>query len=164
MPYQWIPQTEPGVQRLRLWPHRSLSRRGFAGFFGITAALLTLPLMTQLGTAGLWVLLGFMAVTLGGLWMALQHSFKTGRVTEDLVLTRETITLHRTNPVGPTQDWQANPHWVRATLHAGHPVANYLTLSGNSRVVELGAFLQPQERQQIHDHLQRLLAAAQQVP
>ena len=55
---------------------------------------------------------------------------------------------------------QANPHWVRASLYpSGGPVANYLTLVGNQREVELGAFLVPEERQEIHDRLQLLLAA-----
>ncbi|MBC7739288.1 MAG: DUF2244 domain-containing protein, partial [Candidatus Saccharibacteria bacterium] len=147
------------VTRLRLWPHRSLSRRGFAMFIGITAAMLALPLATQIGTPGLWILLAFVAATLGGVWFALQHSYRTGSVTEDLVLTRDLISLHRTNPATPAQDWQANPHWVRTTLHpTGGPVLNYLTLSGNQRDVELGAFLQPDERQQIHDRLQYLLS------
>ncbi len=159
MPYQWLPQTDPGVTKLRLWPHRSLSRRGFVAFIAVTAAMLTLPLMTQLGTGGLWVILAFMTAVLGGLWFALQHSFRTGSVTEDLTLTRDLISLHRHNPSAPAQDWQANPNWVRTTLHpTGGPVMNYLTLSGNQREVELGAFLQPDERQQIHDRLQYLLS------
>lgn len=159
MPYQWLPQSDPQMQKLRLWPYRSLSRRGFAGVMGAAATLLTLPLMTQLGTGGLWILLGFMVAVLAGLWTALQHSFKTGTVTEDLVLTRDLITLRRTNPGAAPQDWQANPHWVRVTLYPTATIRNYLTLSGNQREVELGAFLQPSERQEIHDRLQQLLAA-----
>ena len=129
----------------------------------MTAAMLALPLTTQIGTPGLWILLAFVAATLAGVWFALQHSYRTGFVTENLTLTRDRITLHRTNPVTPAQDWQANPHWVKTTLHpTGGPVLNYLTLSGNQRDVELGAFLQPDERQQIHDRLQHLLATLHQ--
>lgn len=159
MPYQWLPQTDAHVQRLHLWPYRSLPRRGFVGFIGMTALMLTLPLMTQLGSGGLWILLAFMVAVLGGLWMALQHTYKTGAVTEDLTLTRDLITLRRLAPGAAPQQWQANPHWVRVTLHRAAPVANYLTLSGSQREVELGAFLQPSERQEIHDRLQQMLAA-----
>ena len=157
MPYQRIPQTDPTVTRLRLWPHRSLPKRGFVWFIGATALLLTLPLITQIGTPGLWMLLPFLLAPLAGLWFALQHSYRI--VTEDLTLTRDLITLHRTNPRAAAQDWQANPHWVRTSLYpTGGPVANYLTLSGDQREVELGAFLVPAERQEIHDRLQSLLA------
>lgn len=164
MPYQWIPQTDPSVTRLHLWPHRSLPRRGFVGFIAATALLLGLPLLTQLGTPGLWVLLPFLLAPLAGVWIALQHSYRTGSVTEDLTLTRDLITLHRTNPRGPVQDWQANPHWVRTSLYAsGGPVANYLTLAGSEREVELGAFLDPGERRELHDQLQQLLAAQHRI-
>ena len=158
MPYRWLPQTDPDLHGLHLWPHRSLSRRGFVGVIAATAVMLTLPVITQLGTGGLWILLGFIAVVLAGLWVALQHSFKTGAVAEDLTLTRDLITLRRTSPGGKPQDWRANPHWVRVTLYPAASVRNYLTLSGNQREVELGAFLQPAERQEIHDRLQHLLA------
>lgn len=165
MPYKWLPQTDPAEARLRLWPHRSLPRSGFVWFIGVTSGLLVLPLMTQLGTPALWVLLPFLVAAVGGVWVALQHSYKTGSVTEDLTLTRDLITLHRRNPKGPAQDWQANPHWVRATLHAkGGPVPDYLTLTGNQREVELGAFLTPTERHEIHDRLTELLAAQQRLP
>lgn len=165
MPYKWLPQSDPTEVRLRLWPHRSLSRRGFVLFIAVTSALLALPLMTQLGTPALWVLLPFLVAAVAGVWIALQHSYKTGEVAEDLTLTRDLITLHRRNPGGKVQDWQANPHWVRATLHAtGGPVANYLTLTGGQRQVELGAFLDAAERQQIHDRLQSLLAAQHRLP
>jgi uncharacterized membrane protein len=158
MPYQWISETDPEVIRLRLWPHRSLPQRGFVWFITATALLLALPLITQLGTPGLWVLLPFVLAPLAGVWIALQHSYRI--TTEDLTLTRDMITLHRTNPRGPAQDWQANPHWVRTSLYAsGGPVANYLTLAGSAREVELGAFLAPVERKEIHDRLQSLLAA-----
>jgi uncharacterized membrane protein len=165
MPYQWLPQSNPGEARLRLWPHRSLPRSGFAGFIAATAALLTLPLMTQLGTPALWVLLPFLIAAVGGVWLALQHSYKTGQVTEDLTLTPTQITLKRRNPGGRTQDWQANPHWVQATLHStGGPVEGYLTLTGNHREVELGAFLTPSERHEIHHCLTQLLAAQHRIP
>jgi len=161
MPYQWLPPSAPNEAHLRLWPHRSLPRRGFVGFIAVTAVLLALPLLTQLGTPGLWVLLPFLVAAVAGVWVALQHSYKTGQVTEDLTLTPDLITLHRHNPRGAAQDWQANPHWVRATLHrTGGPVSDYLTLTGNQREVELGACLTPAERQEIHQRLQSLLAAS----
>ena len=165
MPYKWLPQTDPTKARLHLWPHRSLPRRGFVWFIGATSTLLALPLLSQLGTPGLWVLLPFLTAAVAGVWIALQHSYRTGEVTEDLTLTPTLITLQRHNPGRAVQDWQANPHWVRATLHPkSGPVPDYLTLSGNQREVELGAFLTASERHEIHDHLTRLLAAQHRAP
>ena len=53
----------------------------------------------------------------------------------------------RHGPKGKRQDWEANPYWLRVTLHeTDGPVPNYLTLKGDGREVELGAFLSEDER------------------
>lgn len=158
MPYKWTPDPQTPAASLRLWPYRSLPKTGFVWFIGATAILLTLPLISQLGTPGLWVLLPFLLAAITGIWVALQHSYRTGAVTEELTLTRDLITLRRQTPRRPDQSWQANPHWVRPALHpTGGPVPQYLTLIGNGREVELGAFLTPEERQELHQLLlQRL--------
>jgi uncharacterized membrane protein len=147
MPYRWTPSTPTEPQSLTLWPHRSLTPRGFVIFVGVTSTLFLLPLLSQLGHPGLWVLLPFLAAALGGVWWALQRNAEDRRITEDLTLTPSEIALIRHGPRAKRQTWAANPHWVRLTLHAtAGPVPNYLTLSGNGREVELGAFLTEAER------------------
>ncbi|MEO8244056.1 MAG: DUF2244 domain-containing protein [bacterium] len=166
MPYQWLPPAETQSAHLRLWPYRSLPRRGFVWFISATCILLTLPLFSQLGTAGLWVLLPFLMAAVAGIWLALESSYTDGRLTEDLCFYPDRITLDRHNPRSPAQSWSANPHWVRVTLHAtGGPVPFYLTLTGNQREVELGAFLTIDERRQLYDMLlKRLRTPANQPP
>jgi len=147
MPFHWSPTSPSEPQRLTLWAHQSLSPLGFVGFIGATAVMLSLPLITQLGHPGLWVLLPCLLAALGGLWWALARNARDRTVQEDLNLTADKITLIRHGPHGRRQDWEANPHWLRLTLHAtGGPVPQYLTLSGGGRVVELGAFLSESER------------------
>ncbi|WP_037281277.1 DUF2244 domain-containing protein [Rubellimicrobium mesophilum] len=152
MPYSWTEPTlrpdEPApVAQLRLWPHRSLPRSGFVRFFGATAALGTVPLLAVLGSPILWGLLPFVLLTLGGLWAAIQFSYRTGEVVEELRLWPDRLELTRTEPRRPVRRWEANPHWVRPALHAtGGPVPNYLTLTGAGRTVEIGAFLSEDER------------------
>ncbi|WP_309668029.1 DUF2244 domain-containing protein [Tabrizicola sp.] len=145
MPYQFLPSQGPET-RLRLWPHRSLTRQGFVWFIGATAALIALPLAGLIGNPALWVLLPFLILAVTAVWLALTRNDRDARIVEDLVLTPDLITLTRTSAKG-RQDWQANPYWVRLTLHeTGGPVPNYLTLRGNDREVELGAFLSEEER------------------
>ena len=167
MPYRWTEPNLPAdgaiapVVQLRLWPHRSLPRGGFVGFFGGTAALAALPLLTVLGSPVLWGLLPFFLVTLGGLWFAIQASYRTGEVHEELRLWPDRVQLTRRSRRGPPQNWEANPHWIRTALHeTGGPVPNYLTLTGSGRTVEIGAFLSEEERielrPQLEDALRRL--------
>lgn len=157
MPYQWLPETPA---RLHLWPYRSLSPRGFVGFIGITATLIALPAVVLVGTPVLWGLLPFFGLAIGGIWYALRRNQRDTEIIEDLVLGPQEVTLTRHGPRGRRQSWQANPHWVRLTLHpTAGPVPNYLTLSGNGREVELGAFLTEEERLALRAELAERLAA-----
>lgn len=145
--------------QITLWPHQSLTPKGFVLFIGVTAALFSLPLLSVVGTAALWFLLPFIAATVTLVWCLLQRSWKDGTLREQLTLTPDLISILRINPRAPQQSWEANPFWVRAELHP-EPVENYLTLRGGSRDVELGRFLTPEERAELHNVLLDALAQA----
>ena len=50
--------------------------------------------------------------------------------------------------------WHANPFWVRLKNSATTGrVEKYLTLQGNGREIELGAFLSPWERETLYAEL-----------
>lgn len=153
MPYRWT-QPRPDTHTLEARPFRSLPPRGFVVFIAATASFLALPLLALLGHKALWAMLPFLLGILWAIWRALAASYRSGAVLERLEITPERITLTRQTPGQPARHWQANPHWVRAELHpTGGPVPDYLTLAGGPRPVELGAFLTPAERRQLHGEL-----------
>lgn len=144
--------------RLRLTPHKSLTPEGFVWFIGVTAAMITVPLFSILGTAVFWALLPFIAAAVWAIWAALKRSWRDRDIWEEVLIWDDLIRLERHEPRRPTRDWEANPYWVRVTLHArGGPVPQYLTLAGGPREVELGAFLTPPERIGLKDTLERAL-------
>lgn len=156
MPYHWTQDDQ--TETLRLWPHQSLTRSGFAAFFGTTAVLLLLPLIPVLGSPVLWVLLAFFVAAFVAIWMAVQRNRTDREIEERLTITRDRVHLeHRAGRTAPLS-WQANPQWVRVNLRSDGPVENYLTLSGGGREVELGAFLTPEERADLKDDLHRHLS------
>lgn len=158
MPYEWLPP-DGDPQRLQLWPHRSLTQRGFVWFVGLTAALIGLPLVVHLGTPVLWALLPFLLAAIRAIWFALRKNGRDRDIVEVLTLSPTRVTLTRHGPKGRRQDWEANPYWLRVTLHpTGGPVPNYLTLKGEGREVELGAFLSEEERVALHGELITRLA------
>jgi uncharacterized membrane protein len=161
VPYEWIPTEPDGPQHeLHLWPHRSLPKRGFVGFIGLTFVLLLVPLVPALGSPVLWGLLPFLMGTLWFLFWAIQRSYRDGEVLEELRIWEDRVTLERHARRRPTQDWEANPHWVELRLHEkGGPVPNYVTLRGNNREVEIGAFLSDDERLDLYAELGRYLPA-----
>jgi uncharacterized membrane protein len=160
MPVEWQTTGRPDETRLHLWPHRSLTPAGFVWFLGLTAALAALPLITALGTPVLWFVLPFFALAMAGAWLALRRNQRDTEIVEILRLTRDQVTLTRHGPHGKKAQWDANPHWVKVAVHAsGGPVPHYVTLRGNGREVEIGAFLSEAERQDLGQDLRRRLDA-----
>ncbi len=158
MPYRW---TDTSTEKtLRLWPHQSLTERGFAWFIGATAAMLALPLLALLGSPVVWILLAFFAAAIAGVWRAIMVNRRDLSLHEELTLKPDHVRLAHIPPTGPVLEWEANPHWVRVRLHHDGPVENYLTLSGNGREVQIGAFLSPEEREGLYDDLTRRLKTA----
>ena len=153
MPYEWS-ETTGEARKLRLWPHRSLPRRGFAAFVLGTFTLLTIPLYPLLGTVLVWGLLPFLLMAVGAIWWGLERSYRDAKLCEDLTIDPETIHLVRTDPKGQRKEWDCQSYWARVTLHAkGGPVPYYVTLSGKGREVEIGAFLSEDERKALYGEL-----------
>ena len=164
MPYEWspYPQDDRRRWRLTLWPYRSLLKRHFVLFVGSTALLAALPLLVLVGSAVLWGLLPFMALTLWGIWYALEVSYRRGEVLEELTVDGETARLTRRARGERPREWEANRYWVSVHKHAkGGPVEDYLTLRGGPREVEIGAFLDLEERRRLYDELKAALVPPQ---
>src|SRR6056297_2389058 len=102
MPYEWSTSpADDGETRLSLRPHRSLPRRGFAAFILATFALITIPLYPLLGTVLLWGLLPFLLLAVGGIWWALEHSYRQAEgLSEVLTIDPAEVHLTRTDPGG----------------------------------------------------------------
>lgn len=156
MPYAWTETRKDGAE-LVLWPFRSLPRKGFVWFIAVTALLLCLPLASVLGTAILWGILPFMVLAVGGIWWGLQRSYRSGQTREVLRMDRERLSIRRSDPGRDDRHWQTNIYWARPVLRNG-PVEDYLTVTDGQREIELGVFLTPDERRDLHGELLRRLA------
>ncbi len=150
---------DPPVLALTLWPHRSLSRAGTGWVLGLVCAGLAVPLAGLTGTAAAWGLLPFLLVVPLALYAALRRSYADGRLIEELRLWPDLITVERREPRGAVRRWHADPFWVRLRIFENGRIEKYLTLSGNGREIELGAFLSPPEREALHRDLDRALGA-----
>lgn len=157
MPYSW--SDADGARHLNLRPHRALGRHGFVVFIALTALFLAVPLLALTGQPALWFVLAFALPSVAAIWIALRRNDRALQLTEELVLTPAEVRLTRRTPGAPERTWTANPYWVRVTLYPTEgPVPDYLTLHGNDREVELGAFLTPDERRALAGELRTRLA------
>ena len=155
MPYSW--SETPSESTLTLWPHQSMTPRGFTWFIGATAAMLTLPLFAVLGSAIAWVLMAFFLATIAAVWRAITLNQHRRSLREELTVSKARVSLDHIPPKGAPLSWEANPQWVKILLRDDGPVENYLTLRGGGREVELGAFLTPDERKDLFEELNRVL-------
>lgn len=146
------------VWSITLWPYRSLSPKGFRVILGITAVGLALPLLALAGTGVMLALAPYAGLALFALWAFIKLSYRSGRVTEVLRLWPDAIAVERREPQGRILRWAANPYWVDIEMNDTKAVQSYLTLRGNGRTIELGAFLTPEERIELATELRTRIA------
>ena len=146
------------IKIIEVWPYNSLKPKGFVLFLGSTFVLISLPLFNVLGPTVFWGLLPFLLVAFMGVWFALRRSLNDRQILEQLTLSQEEIALIRQNPTGEHKRWVCSPYWAKLKIYETEgPVANYITLTGNGREVELGAFLSEDERKTLYEELEQLL-------
>ena len=146
------------IKIIEVWPYSSLKPKGFVLFLGLTFVLISFPLFNVLGTTVFWGLLPFLLAAFMGVWIALRRSLNDRQILEQLTLSKEEIALIRQNPTGEHKRWVCSPYWAKLKIYEiNGPVANYITLTGNGREVELGAFLSEDERKALYRELEQLL-------
>ncbi len=162
--FDLMDRNDPPLYRIVLRPHRSLPVKGFVWLIATTAVLMTLPLWPLLGTLAFLGILPFMLMALAMLWYFFQRSYHDGTVSEELWLWPDRIAVHRYNPRSEDAYWHANPYWVKLALYKNRKIENYLTLTGENREIELGAFLSSEERLALHDDLRTALDKCRALP
>ena len=146
------------IKIIEVWPYSSLKPKGFVLFLGSTFVLISLPLFNVLGTTVFWGLLPFLLLAFMGVWLALRRSLNDRQILEQLILSKDEIALIRQNPNGEHKRWVCSTYWAKLKIYKTEgPVANYITLTGNGREVELGAFLTEDERTTLYEELAHLL-------
>ena len=146
------------IKIIEVWPYNSLKPKGFVLFLGSTFVLICLPLFNVLGTTVFWGLLPFLLVAFMGVWFALRRSLNDRQVLEQLTLSQEEVALIRQDPTGEHKRWVCSPYWSKLKIYKTEgPVRNFITLTGNGREVELGAFLSEDERKTLYEELEQLL-------
>jgi uncharacterized membrane protein len=146
------------VYQVELWPHQSLTGRGFVWIIGATFAMAMLPLLALVGTVVLWGILPFAMISVAALWWSLNRSWRDRDILETFTVSPDIARLTRQQPDGTLLDWEANPYWVRVRRQDRvNRIVDYLTLEGGPRDVEIGSFLTPAERRELLSNLEGAL-------
>jgi uncharacterized membrane protein len=153
-------KTDAPLYAITLWPHQSMTGRGFRWFMGALAAGLALPVAAVWGTPVGWFLVPFVTGALALVWGMIRLNQRARRLTEALRLWPDLIAVERREPGGRVLRWAANPYWVAVDVRDTQTVEKYLTLRGGGRTIELGAFLTPEERVALANDLRAALRRA----
>jgi len=148
-----------GSTRLLLMPHRSLTRAGFWLFLAAQS-------VAAGGFAGLAAWRGnvfapvFAVLELGFVAYCLARVLRASANGE--IVTLGPTTLEVTRMGSPPSTQRFDPYWVQMRLQPGHwhGWPSRLLLRSHGREVEIGAFLNEAEREQLAHRLSALLAAA----
>jgi uncharacterized membrane protein len=141
-----------------LYPHRSLSPRGFAI---LMAACAGLPSLVGLwfATHGAWPVLPFFGCEIVLIWWAFHANNRDARSFETVRLTPEELTVERVRPSGHRSAHRfAPPHWLRIELASRPDGGNTLRLASHGRSIEVGRFLTPEERREFAGELRAAIA------
>jgi len=144
--------------KIKLWPNRSLSYKGFVFTMIITGIGLTIPIVPILGNNVGLAIIPFALMTFVFLFFSFVVNYRYGKMYEELTISSNLIEIKRVNSDGTIKKWSANPYWVKVNLYERNQrIKNYLTLKGNGREIELGSFLAPYERKEIKNKIDNVI-------
>lgn len=140
-----------------LYPHRSLSERGFLflliGTFVIIAAWGGLFLVL-----GAWPIFGFLGAEWLLFWWLLRTHFRGDLRAERIRLYPDRLLLQQIDAKGRVLESTFEPYWLRVVLQERGFEDPALLLRSHGRAVEIGAFLGAGERRQFAQELEAVLA------
>jgi uncharacterized membrane protein len=142
---------------LALYPHRSLSPRGFTILMvAISAVSFCAGLVFFL--KGAWPIFGFFGLDVALIYWAFKASYRSARAYEIIRLTPRQLTVERVSPSGKSRRWSFQPYWLRVVLEERTGRTSRLTLQSHGREFEVGDFLTTEERGEVATALRHALA------
>lgn len=149
---------------ITLWPHRSLSKRGFRLLMIALGGLMAL-IGTLFFVLGAWPVIGFLGLEILVVWMAFRMNYNAARRRETLAASRDKFRIERTAPNGTTEIEELPTPWLKARLEetadSGESRPGRLVVSAHGKEAEIGAFLHDAEKQELLPEINAMLDKAQ---
>ena len=139
------------LEQMTIWPHRSLSPKGFGVVMGVLAGFLFL---IGLGffLAGAWPVIGFLGLELLVVWGAFKLNYRAARHRETIHTTTEELMVESQTPAGKRAQKSFPIGWLRVSLSPSEsPVIKSrdrqkVILSSHGEQAEIGKYLHPAEK------------------
>ena len=151
------------LERLTIWPHRSLSPKGFAIVIGVLAGLL-FAIGLGFFLAGAWPVIGFLGLELLVVWGAFKLNYRAAKVRETIETTQETLIVEHKDQHGKAAVSKYPIGWLRVQLSppvVPEPAARYhqrVIVSSHGIETESGACLQPIEKAKLQREVDGMIS------
>lgn len=142
-----------------VYPHRSLSRRGFLALMAAICAC-SVAVGMAFFLMGAWPVVGFLGLDVLIVYVAFRLNFRAARAYETLRLTRERLEVTKIDPRGRRRQAEMEPTWLAVDMDDPPNRRSKLILRSRGRTLEIGTFLTPSEKLDLARTLRRALEAA----
>lgn len=154
---------EDAAFRAILYPHRSLSPRGFLLLMSAIGSVSFIAGMVFLWI-GAWPVFGFLGLDVVLIYWAFRANYRAARASERVELDHDHLTLTRYDGKGRKIAFDFNTYWVRVHFSELTGGQTKLALTSHGRSVEFGRYLNNDERRDFAEVLKDRLARARSGP
>ncbi|TPW28637.1 DUF2244 domain-containing protein [Martelella alba] len=150
---------DPPVFSAELFPHRSLGRKGFRALIGLSGLVAMTELIAFLHQ-GAWPIALFAVLPVAAIITAFAVSNRAARMREAVFVSRETILVRRLFPSGRLEERRFNPFGARLDVDRSAGIGIVaMRIAARGEGTEIGAFLNPEERESFAHAFRAALAS-----
>lgn len=152
-------------EHLTIWPHRSLSAKGF-GIVMVAIGSLAFVIGFGFFLAGAWPVIGFLGLELLIVWGAFKLNYRAARRRETLITEADDLVIHRSDPRGKVDVERLSTAWLRVQVvpsvapTSAQRYRQRVILTSHGKNTEIGSFLHPAEKQHLADELSSMIGRA----
>ncbi|MEM0908519.1 MAG: DUF2244 domain-containing protein [Pseudomonadota bacterium] len=129
-----------------LFPHRSLSRKGFFVLMAIVVGVMGFAGLRAL-SLGAWPVAIFAAADVALVYICFKLSYRAGRQFEEVTVNDTEVLVRKVTPAGRVTEHRFHPFWARlAVTRLEDEGVTRVDLGSHGQWVVLGAFLNPTDR------------------
>tara|TARA_X000000950_G_scaffold281330_2_gene377727 strand:+ start:474 stop:950 length:477 start_codon:yes stop_codon:yes gene_type:complete len=138
----------PNYLNLTIFPHRSLSKKGFhllmflVAFICLTGGMIFWYL-------GAWPVFGFLGLDILLIYGAFKLNYRSGSMYERLYIISKKLKILRSLPSGKVQIWELNPYWAEANIVKINRNQSQLIIKSKGKAVSVGSFLNSYDKKKL---------------
>jgi uncharacterized membrane protein len=153
------PADEP-IFRALLLPHRSLGRTGFIVLMSLLGGIWLATGLFFL-SIGAWPVFGFFGLDMLAIYIAFKLNYRAARAREEVSVSRLALDIVKTAPSGRSEAHHFNPFWARFRVARHEEIGiTGMAVEGEGQLVQIGAFLNPDDRESFATAFGRALSTA----